>query len=325
MNTLIVTKPLSIVLYKIRTMHFFKLSVLIITLVLFSQCQNTANSKTIDSNKIVVETAGSHIVDIEKIIKIDSIFNRESIKVRLKTKIENKEPLIVHLFVPLCDNDHQGIVPTTKNLGDGLNLRSNLYWATSGGTKGYFNKLADWKMVYNTFDADTNVLERIVYKRNYKTATVYLVADAYRGDRMEETINNYLASISNNRHESIQLKDSTLLKIAGHSDLIMFNGHNGAMDNIEIKQWINTSDKRTDIVMNACLTYDYLQPEFMEAGGYPLVRTNSLLYPGAYVLEQIIDDWVAGTEEKQLCLNAGRAYCLKHSCGKGTKVYKTGW
>jgi len=30
----------------------------------------------------------------------------------------------------------------------------------------------------------------------------------------------------------------------------------------------------------------------MLAGGYPLVRSNSLLYPGAYVLEQIVDDWV---------------------------------
>ncbi len=108
-------------------------------------------------------------------------------------------------------------------------------------------------------------------------------------------------------------------------DLIMFNGHNGVMDNIEVKPWNNHTNKRTDIVMNACVSYGYLQDEFMKAGGYPLVRTKTLLYPGAYVLEQIIDDWVAGIDEVKLCLNAGKTYCIKHNCGKGTLVYKTGW
>ena len=291
----------------------------------FLQCQNNVNSSTSEIQNLVID-AEPIVEPIEEPIQlIDTLFDRTAIKARLKSKIDNKEPLIVHLYIPLCDNDHQGIVPTTKSLGDGLSLKTNLYWATSGGTKGYFKNKTDWKTVYNAFDIDTNVLERIVFKHWINNSTVYLVADAYRGDRMEETINDYLASISNNRHQTIFLKDSTALKIAGHSDLIMFNGHNGAMDAITIKPWLNTSTKRTDIVMNACLTYDYLQNEFMHAGGYPLVRTNTLLYPGAYVLEQIIDDWVLGINEVQLCLNAGRAYCLKHNCGQGTKVYKTGW
>ena len=291
----------------------------------FLQCQNNVNSSTSEIQNLVID-AEPIVEPIEEPIQlIDTLFDRTAIKARLKSKIDNKEPLIVHLYIPLCDNDHQGIVPTTKSLGDGLSLKTNLYWATSGGTKGYFKNKTDWKTVYNAFDIDTNVLERIVFKHWINNSTVYLVADAYRGDRMEETINDYLASISNNRHQTIFLKDSTALNIAGHSDLIMFNGHNGAMDAITIKPWLNTSTKRTDIVMNACLTYDYLQNEFMHAGGYPLVRTNTLLYPGAYVLEQIIDDWVLGINEVQLCLNAGRAYCLKHNCGRGTKVYKTGW
>ncbi|MFK8046560.1 MAG: hypothetical protein AB8B72_13770 [Crocinitomicaceae bacterium] len=292
---------------------------------LIFQCQNNVNSSPTQSQNRISELDTITLINSVALSKIDSLFDRTTIKKRLQNKIEQNKPLIVHLYVPLCDNDHQGIVPTTASLGNGLSLRTNLYWATSGGTKGYFKKRPKWKTVFNDFDIDTNVLERIVFERQYKNTTVFLVADAYRGDRMEETINNYLAAISNNRHESIFLNDSTELEIAGKSDLIMFNGHNGAMDAITIKPWINASAKRTDIVMNACLTYEYLQNEFMQAGGYPLVRTNTLLYPGAYVLDQIITDWVAGTEEKQLCLNAGQAYCLKHNCGKGTKVYKTGW
>ncbi|NOQ74579.1 MAG: hypothetical protein GQ574_21385 [Crocinitomix sp.] len=256
---------------------------------------------------------------------IDTFFDRSSIIERLQTKKENKHPLIVHVYVPLCDNEHQGIVPTTPSLGNGMSLKSNLYWATSGGTKAYFKKQSDWKLIYEGLDIDTNVLERVVFEKNYDDTKVYLVADAYRGDRMEETVNDYLAAISGNRPQTILLKDSSEVKVADAADLIMFNGHNGVMDYIDVQPWINLSDKRTDIVMNACVSYGYLQEEFMLAGGYPLVRSNSLLYPGAYVLEQIVDDWVVGIDEKQLCLNAGATYCKKHDCGYGTKVYSSGW
>ena len=54
--------------------------------------------------------------------------DRTKIKERLQRKIKNKEPLLIHTFVPLCDNDNQGIVPVNKSLGDGFNLRTNLYW-----------------------------------------------------------------------------------------------------------------------------------------------------------------------------------------------------
>lgn len=62
-----------------------------------------------------------------KEVPFDS-FNREEIKINLQNKILQKQPLIVHVFVPLCDNDNQGIVPVSASLGDGQNLKTNLYW-----------------------------------------------------------------------------------------------------------------------------------------------------------------------------------------------------
>ncbi|WP_066758873.1 hypothetical protein [Crocinitomix algicola] len=256
---------------------------------------------------------------------ISEEFGRSAIKKRIALKKANNEPLIVHGYIPLCDNEHQGIVPTSESLGNGLSLRTNLYWATSGGTKAYFAKARDWELVYNQLDLDTNVLERVVFKKNYPESTVYFIADAYRGDRMEETMNDYLAAIAGHRSQQVNLPSHKTLNVADEADLIIFNGHNGVMDYIDIKPWINNTSKRTDVVMNACVSYGYLQEELMLAGGYPLVRTNSLLFPGAYVLEQIIDDWVNDIDPVQLCLNAGRAYCKKHDCGVGTKVYISGW
>ncbi len=33
----------------------------------------------------------------------------------------------IHVFVALCDNEHQGIVPVPKTLGDGKDACNNLY------------------------------------------------------------------------------------------------------------------------------------------------------------------------------------------------------
>ena len=261
----------------------------------------------------------------ESVNKTDTVFNRDHILQVLDSKKANHQPLVVHLYIPLCDNINQGIVPTSPSLGDGFNLKSNLYWATRSGTKRFFKSHQSWKLIYDEFDIDTNVLERVIFVRDYDETKVYLIADAYRGDRMEETVNNFLAALSNNRLQEVRIDSNLTLKVAGHSDLIMFNGHNGMMDRINVREWKNKGGKQTDAVINACVSYSYFTDQLIEAGAYPLVRTNTLLHPGAYVLTQIIDDWVAGIDEKSICLRAGRAYCEVHDCGKGTKVFKSGW
>ena len=290
-------------------------------------CQSSSNEHVphFSRNK---KSALSFAGDASRVIKevlIDTFFDRSSIRAALSRKKVNQEPLIVHAYIPLCDNEHQGIIPTSPSLGDGLNLKTNLYWATSGGTKAWFKKQADWKFVYDEYDIDTNVLERVVFKKEYADALVYFVADAYRGDRMEETVNDYLSAIASQHFQDIQLNNGDSITVAGNADLVIFNGHNGVMDHIELKNWRSANGRLKDVVMNSCLSYGYLQYDFMNAGGYPLVRSNTLLYPGAYVLEQIIDDWVADTDPLAICLNAGRKYCEHHDCGAGTKVYQSGW
>ena len=289
----------------------------------FCSCQHDVQRTTkID---VVIEK-DSVSTEVEKSVrKYFPIHSRDTVLKQIEDKKARDEPLVVHIFIPLCDNENQGIVPTTASLGDGLSLRTNLYWATRTGTKRFFQNHPKWSMIFDSKDIDTNVLERVIFEREYSGTKVYLVADAYRGDRMEETVNNFLAALSNNRKDSIEVDSSLVVFAAGDADLIMFNGHNGMMDNIQLKEWKNKTNKQTDAVVNACVSADYFNKEFMEAQAYPLVRTQTLLHPGAYVLTQVIDDWVAGVEERQLCLNAGRVYCVKHDCGAGTKVFKAGW
>ena len=266
----------------------------------------------------------SVVIEEEKSTQLDT-FGRAIIEQQLRVKRTAGKPLVVHIHIPLCDNQHQGIVPTSESLGDGMSTRTNLYWATSSGTKKYFQKHKQWKQIYNERSIDTNVLERIVFERNYGETKVYLVADAYRGDRMEETINDYLAALACERQKILELKESNqVIPLSGGADLLIFNGHNGMMDNVTIQNWTNKSDKRKDAVINACATYGYFEEELRRAKAYPLLRTTNLLHPGAYVLTEIIDDWVNDKPIRVMAQNANKAYCKTQGC-KRTKLYKEGW
>ncbi len=257
----------------------------------------------------------------------DKIDDRSKIVARLKAKVNNGEPLVVHVMVPLCDNENQGIVPTSPSLGNGLSLKSNLYWATSNGMKKYFIKDAAWTMLESKLDVSKDVLERVIFKREYKNgATVYLVADAYRGDRMKECLADYFDALSGNRKEAWTMESDTL-PIYGGADLVAFNGHNGLMDT-EASVVRNSDQQQRDAVVIACASSGYFNSYINPANAYPLVTTTNLLYPGAFILEGVIDGWATFETDEQIRLNAGDAYYRvkpKSGVNGARRLFKTGW
>src|SRR5215813_9455895 len=44
---------------------------------------------------------------------------------------QDGKPRTVHVFVALADNDHQGIVPVARILGNGEDPEHNLYWGSA--------------------------------------------------------------------------------------------------------------------------------------------------------------------------------------------------
>lgn len=259
-------------------------------------------------------------------------FERTSIEAKLQQKIANNQALVVHIFVPLCDNEHQGIVPTTASLGNGFSLRSNLYWATTNGMKRYFKEKKSWKLLQSIKDVykDSVVLERVVFKRTYSNqATVYIVADAYRGDKMLATLNHFSRAMSNSYTKKITLPDSSSIDIHGGADLIVFNGHNGFLDFPEDTptQFYNTTKSQKDMVAIACFANEYFEREALRAQAYPIVRAKSTLHPGAFVISAIIDDWAMLKPVEEMRLSAGKAYCEIHNCSIQTSknLFYKGW
>jgi hypothetical protein len=256
------------------------------------------------------------------------IENRSVIINYLSQKIKDKEPLIVHALVPLCDNEHQGIVPTSPKIGNGMDLKNNLYWATSAGIKRFFNDASDWKLKHSIINPTPTILERVVFKKIYSNgAIVYFVADAYRGDKMHDCLNDYFNSLSGHLHSTLII-DIDTLHINGSADLIAFNGHNGLMDETTNYTEANQNTKPKDAVSISCVSTSYFKEHYTKTNSYPLVHTTGLLYPGAFILRNIIDQWAMLKSDKDCKVAAGKAY-YEHKPNSGPNgsqnLFNFGW
>jgi len=294
----------------------------------FTACgQQETTGNTIVTAESSLPTTDSVMVEKQKVLVLEPTDNREQIIEKLKTKIENNIPLVIHVKVPLCDNENQGIVPTSPSLGNGMDLKRNLYWATSKGMKRFFNELSDWKLVSSQLDINKDVLERVVFKKHFKNgAIVYLVADAYRGDRMINCLQDHFNSLSGVLKDSLVI-DIDTIGIYGNADLLAFNGHNGLMD--ETVFFDKSADGiARDAVTIACISGDYFKSRYKATNSYPLVHTTNLLYPGAFILEGVINSWANLESDEQCKKAAGNGY-YKHKPKSGPNgsqnLFSYGW
>lgn len=293
-----------------------------ILIMVLSSCQS--KEETTVETKIV---AAKPVVEIQPEPVSLGQFERTAIKEKLQSKIKAKEALYIHVFVPLCDNEHQGIVPVNQTLGDGFNPKSNLYWGALYGVKTHLKKHVDWKLIHSEEkpNNDEIILERIVFEKSQNGQKIYLVADAYRGDKMKDCLLDYMNSLAGISKENIAVH-SIEIGIHGNADLLIFNGHNGLMD-MTIPIIENKNGVKKDAIAIACASHGFFTPQLEYSGGYPLMMTTNLLAPEAYVLEAVVSEWAKGSDGVAVADAAGRAYDKYQKCGyRGARrLFKSGW
>jgi len=138
---------------------------------------------------------------------------------------------VVHVFVALADNAHQGIVPVPARLGNGDDAAANLYWGAAFGVKTYFRSSADWKLAADIPNPTKEILERCVFV--HRDGDVYLVADAYRGQNIREAVTDFLNAAAGRNETSIHVKNGAsdiTIPIEGGADLVAYVGHDAFMD-----------------------------------------------------------------------------------------------
>ena len=238
----------------------------------------------------------------------------------LAPELADGRPLVVQVHVPLCDND---VLRCGRGrLGDGEDPEGNLYWATSGGFRGWFGrKGSPWRLVRHIPAPEEDVIEVRVWRRTVspgaalrargvkKAIPVYVVAYAWRGESIERAMKAYATDLFGTTARRIALPGGTVLAAGGAARLVAFVGHNGWMD-VSDFSWPRAPRKagRKATIAVACITEDYLVPAVPDERRVPLLFTRSLLFAGAHAFEGAVSAFAAGDSLAGIRESAVRAY-----------------
>jgi hypothetical protein len=229
----------------------------------------------------------------------------------------------IHIFVALCDNKYQGIVPVPVKIGNGQDPNNNLYWGCGYGIRTYFKKSKEWKFLRSQ-KIDSLKMERVVFKHVSKN--YYLVADAYNGKFIKQCTVDFLNACAGKLKDTIHIQNK-IIGIAGHSKLVSYIGHDGLMDFELSQSFVNADNKKRDCIILACVSKSFFAPHLKQTNAYPLVWTTGLMCPEAYTVHDALTGYVNGENAESCRSRAALAYHGKHNCGvKGARnLLVTGW
>lgn len=231
----------------------------------------------------------------------------------------------IHVFVALCDNEYQGIVPVPEELGNGQKPHQNLYWGALYGVKTFLKyKTKDWTYIKTLPSTNPFILDRILFKHASKDT--YLLAEAYDGEHIKPCTEDFLKAANAQNPFNINIDDVDL-NFGGGADLIAYAGHDGLMDfNVEVN-YKDNPNKAKDIMILACYSQEYFTTELKLAKANPILWTTHLMAPEAYTLKAAIDGWINMETPKEIEERAAQVYHQYQKCGlKGARnLFTTGF
>ena len=230
----------------------------------------------------------------------------------------------IHIYVALCDNKNQGIVPVPEAIGNGQDANNNLYWGTAYGVRTFFKNSDDWKLIIQTDDPQKHVLQRVIFFN--RAAKAYIVADAYDGKYIKDAITNALRAMSGANQDVVVIEDKKFI-FGGGADLVAYVGHDGLMEfdvDVTLKP---RDDKRRDAIILACKSSQYFEEYIKNTEANPLLWTTQLMAPEAYTVEAAIKGWLKSETDEQIHERAAQAYNQYQKCGiQGARgLFKTGF
>lgn len=229
---------------------------------------------------------------------------------------------VVHVFVALCDNTNQGIVPVPAKLGDGQDPAGNLYWGAMYGVKTFLKRSPHWTVVEETRPRlSPGALDRVVFRSREVRPPVYVLAEAYNGAKMQTALTDFFLAAAGRSSRDFTVAEQNgarRLQAGGAADMVCFVGHNGLMD-VSLPEIPSAGLGRTSpaSVVLACRSNSYFAAPLGRLGSRPLITTSGLMAPEAYTLDAIIRSWAAGDTAESIHAKAAAAYAKYQRCSVG--------
>jgi hypothetical protein len=237
-------------------------------------------------------------------------------------------PRLVHVFVALADNAHQGIVPVPAALGNGDDPAKNLYWGAAFGVRTYFKKSSEWKEVATVKNPNPYILERSVFLHG--ASGTYLIADAYRGREIKQAITDFYRSAAGLVIEELP-PEARPMHPNGDSPataaLSVYVGHDGLMDFAIESRFQGDGKAHRDAIILACASRMFFASGLKTTGAQPLLWTTGLMAPEAYTLKAALDAWIAGESAESTRERAAAAYAKYQKCGivAARRLFSSDW
>lgn len=218
---------------------------------------------------------------------------------------------VVHVFVALCDNEHQSIVKVPAAIGDGKVPAQNLYWGCAYGVKSYLQKSPFWQLDAAIENPRPHVLERCVFR--HRTDSTLLVADAFDGERIDVCTRMYLRACAGLPTDFF-IYNGDSIACTGSADLIAYVGHNGFAD-FQYRDTISIdSTFPRDALALACYSRNSFLPLIEKGGARPILFTKGFMAPEAYILEAAVEAWRTGQDTSAIQEAAAQAYHKFQKC-----------
>ena len=239
--------------------------------------------------------------------------------------IKEGKPLVISQYVAFCDNKYQGIVPVSKNLGNGNNTETNLYWGAGFGYRNFFKKDERWKLVHSE-KAGKIIAQLLVFSRMVqpsgawekngikKPFNAYLIILGYKGKYIRKTVEDYLGALMGRSDFSLGLSNDKVIHGGSQSHLVAYAGHNYLMDLNDtgmrmIEKARKTSGKTAKAAMIlACKSSQYFTPGICGKNVAVLVLTKDFMAPEAYTASAAYDAILYGQGQNSVLEGAVRAY-----------------
>lgn len=238
------------------------------------------------------------------------------------------QPRVVHVFVALADNEHQGIIPVPPVLGNGEDAARNLYWGAAYGVRTFFRRSAEWKEVFSVAKPKPYIVERSVLEHG--ASGTILVADAYEGKEIKQALTDFFDAAAGLNPEVILVPSTSggnRESVPASADLVVYVGHDGLMDFSLPLEFANPKGTNRSAIMLACASKSFFKNLLRKTGAQPLLWTTGLMAPEAYTLKAALDGWILNEPTEQIRQRAAEAYSKYQRCSlsAATRLFSNSW